>query len=309
MSWALLFPGQGSQQIGMGADVLAARSDLLGEAADEVLGWPLRGLCLEGPESALVRTDRAQPALFAVSFALWDELRGRAPHPPAAAAGHSLGEYTALAAAGAISFVEGLRLVAARGRAMAAAAAREESGMAALLGGDRAAANALVEACRSAGGRLWIANINAPGQIVIAGGIEDVSWAADRGRDHGIRKVVPLKVAGAFHTPLMEPALEPLRGEIDAVRFEEPRFPVWANVDAMPHGDEIGRRLLDQLTSPVDFASSLQAMHEFGVRRFVHVGPGDVTAGLARRSVQGAETFVVSSLDDVDAVAAALRED
>ena len=127
MSYAILFPGQGSQAVGMGSDVFAARPDLLGAAADAVLGWSLRDLCLEGPEDELTRTERAQPALYAVAYVLWDELRPRLVDPPRAASGHSLGEYTALAAAGALAFEEGLRLVAARGRAMASAADAENS--------------------------------------------------------------------------------------------------------------------------------------------------------------------------------------
>ena len=148
MSYAVLFPGQGSQQVGMGADVFAARSDLLGAAADTILGWPLQEVCAAGPEADLTRTDRAQPALYAVSYALWHEFVGLVAAPPAAAAGHSLGEYTALAAAGTLSFEAGLHLVAARGAAMAAAAAREASGMAVLLGADEERAEALAAACR-----------------------------------------------------------------------------------------------------------------------------------------------------------------
>ncbi|MCJ7725111.1 MAG: acyltransferase domain-containing protein, partial [Acidimicrobiia bacterium] len=152
MGYGVLFPGQGSQAVGMGADVFEARYDLLGRSADEILGWPLAAVCGGGPEEVLTRTDRAQPALFAVSYALWEAFRGAVSSPPDGAAGHSLGEYTALAAAGVIGFADGLRLVAARGAAMAAAATLEPSGMAALLGADLAAAEALALACREGGG-------------------------------------------------------------------------------------------------------------------------------------------------------------
>ena len=304
-AYALLFPGQGSQVVGMGADVFAARPDLAGEAA-RVLGWDLERLCREGPEEELTRTERAQPALFTVGLALWEALAARLRRPPAGAAGHSLGEYTALAAAGAMSFEEGLRLVAARGRAMAAAAAAAPSGMAALIGADPEGGEALAAARRAEGGRLWVANVNAPGQVVVAGGLPDLAWAEAHAAEHGVRRVVPLKVAGAFHSPFMAPAAADLAGAMAGVAFGPLRFPVWANATAAPHQAAAGAVLLQQLTGPVRFAASLAAMAAAGIRCFVHVGPGDVTAGLARRSVEGAETHVVSRLDEVDAVAAAL---
>jgi [acyl-carrier-protein] S-malonyltransferase len=305
VSYALLFPGQGSQAVGMGADLFAAGSGYLGPRADRVLGWSLRDLCLDGPEEALTRTERAQPALFAVSYALWAVLRDRVP-PPAAAAGHSLGEYTALAAAGSLTFEEGLRLVAARGAAMAGAADLEPSGMAALIGAGAAEAESLCAARRANGGRLWVANLNAPGQVVVAGGSGDVEWAVAAGREHGIRRVVPLKVAGGFHSPFMAPAAGELASALEEVRPGPAAFPVWANATAAPHGADVAGTLVAQLTAPVRFAETLAGLAAAGIHRFVHVGPGDVTAGLARRSVEGAEVIVVSSLAAVDGAAAAI---
>ena len=305
MSYALLFPGQGSQAVGMGADVFAARPDLAAAAA-EALGWDLARLCREGPEEALTRTEYAQPALYTVAFALWEALAACPIPPPAAAAGHSLGEYTALAAAGVIAFEDGLRLVAARGRAMAAASAAAPSGMAALLGAEAEAAEALAAARRAEGGSLWVANVNAPGQVVLAGGVADLAWAEEHAREHGVRRVARLKVAGAFHSPFMAPAAADLAAAMAGAEFAAPAFPVWANATAAPYQGDAGALLLRQLTAPVRFAESLAAMAAAGIRAFVHVGPGDVTAGLARRSVEGAETHVVSRLDEVDAVAAAL---
>lgn len=294
MDYAALFPGQGSQHVGMGDDLFDTRPDLLGDAADDVLGWSLRQLCLEGPEEDLTRTERAQPALYATSYAAWTVFSEEAP-PPAAAAGHSLGEYTALAAAGVFSFLDGLALVAARGKAMAAAADREPSAMAALIGGDDEAAEALTAARRADGGRLWVANLNAPGQVAVAGGADDVAWAVTAGPDHGVRRVVPLKVAGAFHTPFMDSAANELAAAIDQVAFNAPAFPVWSNTTAAPHGDDIAAALVAQLTSPVRFTETLEGLAATGLRTFVHVGPGDVTAGLVRRSVPDAATHVVSS--------------
>jgi [acyl-carrier-protein] S-malonyltransferase len=307
MRFAVLFPGQGSQIVGMGAELFDARPDLLGEAADEVLGWSLAALCLEGPEEELTRTDRAQPALYALGYAAWEVLRDRVASNPMAGAGHSLGEYTALAAAGVVSFEDGLRLVAERGRAMAEAAGRAPSGMAALIGGDADAAEALVGARRSEDGSLWVANLNAPGQVVLAGGLEDIDWAAAHAAEFGIRRVVPLKVAGAFHSPFMQPAVADLELAVAGVRFGPAAFPVWANATALPHGsDDTAKLLVRQLTSPVRFHEILVAIGADGADAFVHLGPGDVTAGLARRSVEGAQTFVVSSPGDADRFASAL---
>jgi len=281
--YAVLFPGQGSQAVGMGAELFDLRPDLLGNSADEALGWSLREMCLEGPEEALTRTEHAQPALYAVSYALWSQVREHLHGPPSAAAGHSLGEYTALAAAGCFDYLDGLRLVAARGRAMAGAADREASGMAALIGADAASAEALASYRRGEGGRLWVANLNAPGQVVVAGGAEDIDWTVTNAGEFGVRRALPLRVA--------------------AIEMRPPEFPVWANVTARPHGDDPAGMLVAQLTAAVRFAESLEGIAATGVGLFLHVGPGDVTAGLAKRSVEGAEAFAVSSLDDLTAAA------
>lgn len=301
MRIGVLFPGQGAQFVGMGEDLFEARPDLLGETADDALGWSLRSVCLEGPEEALTATDRAQPALYALSYALFDEFSRAWAVPPVAAAGHSLGEYTALAAAGAYPFLDGLRLVAERGAAMGAAATVEPSGMAALIGADLDAAESLAERRRSEGGRLWVANLNAPGQVVVAGGAEDIAWVADHAKDHGVRRAIPLKVAGAFHTPFMEVARPRLDAALSSTRFAAPRFAVWSNVSAAPldHGS-VARRLSEQITAPVQFARSLEAMAASGLDAFVHVGPGDVTAGMAKRTVPDVEVVTVNSLAAID---------
>lgn len=302
MRYAVLFPGQGSQFVGMGRDVFATRPDLLGATADRILGWSLASLCAEGPEDELTRTDRAQPALYAVSYALWTAFSGAMPHPPQAAAGHSLGEYTALAAAGAMHFEDGLELVEARGAAMAlAASAASPSGMAALLGADLETAQRLCAARRDGGGSLWVANVNSWHQIVIAGGVDDLEWVGQHGREFGVRRAMPLKVAGAFHSPFMEPAAHALRAALHHTAFYPPRFPVYANVSAKPM-DDIGSDLEAQLTGTVLFAEAVAAMEQQGVEAFVHIGPGDVTAGMARRVVTDAEVFTVSTIGDVGAV-------
>ncbi len=301
--YAILFPGQGSQRVGMGADLFSVYADLLGEPADRIVGWSLEALVVEGPQEELTRTEHAQPALYAVSSALWRALDEALPTRPAAAAGHSLGEYTALAASGAISYEDGLALVAERGRAMAAAAeAGEPSGMAALIGADADQAEAIAADCRAVGGKLWVANINAPSQIVLAGSAADIEWVCESARSLGIRKAIPLAVAGAFHSPFMRPAAKRLEAALDATAFSPPQFPVYANTTARPAEDP-ARQLAEQLVRPVQFAPTLEHMAADGITTFIHVGPGDVTAGLVKRTVPDAIVHVVSGLDEVAAVA------
>ena len=306
MGYAILFPGQGSQFVGMGADLFDLRPALLGDAADEVLGWSLRTVCLEGPEEALTSTDKAQPALYAVAYALWAELAERVNTDPQGAAGHSLGEYTALAAAGVLDYFEGLSLVAARGQAMAAAAAMEPSGMVAVLGVAHDRAEEAAATRRQQEGQLWVANLNAPGQIVMAGGLPDLEWLAEHGGEYGARRVVPLRVAGGFHSPFMEPAVAPLAEAADAVSFKAAAFPVWANLTAAPVEDPASS-LLQQVISPVKFGESLMAMASAGIDTFVHVGPGDVTASTAKRTLADARIITVSSVDDLEEAAEQLN--
>lgn len=307
MTFAVLFPGQGSQYVGMGSDLFDARADLLGERTDDILGWSLRSMCLDGPEDELTRTEHAQPALFALAYALWDELSGRLPHPPVAAAGHSLGEYTALAAAGVIEYDDALRVVAERGRAMADAADLEPSGMAALLGADVELAEAVEAASRAAGGRLTVANDNAPGQVVVAGGADDLDWLDANGRDLGVRRAVRLKVAGAFHSPFMAPAAERVAAAVASIEPGDGRFDVYANVTATPvRPAEVAKSLADQVVGRVRFADTLRNMAGSGIGTFVHVGPGEVTAGMAKRTVEGSEVLIVSDLAGIDSAVEAL---
>ena len=308
VKYAVLFPGQGSQYVGMGAELFDARSDLLIDVADRVLGWSLRETCLTGPEELLTATDRAQPALYGLASVLWMEFARRVGHPPVAAAGHSLGEYTALAASGAFSFEDGLRVVATRSTAMADAVRQTPSGMAAVLGATDDRIEEVAAARRAAGGRLWVANLNAPGQIVVGGALEDIAWLVSSGRSLGLRRVVKLNVAGAFHSPLMAPAVPRLSAALEEIDFARPGFPVWANVTADPFETGKARSLLSrQVVAPVLFGASLRAMQEAGVETFVHVGPGDVTAGLARRAVRGCRVLVVSTVSQAEEAAAVLE--
>ncbi|NND02267.1 MAG: ACP S-malonyltransferase [Acidimicrobiia bacterium] len=302
MRYAVLFPGQGSQVVGMAEDVLISRPDLLGDAANQALGWDLADTIRNGPEELLTQTDRAQPSLYATSYAVWEAFRAAVAVAPSAAAGHSLGEYTALAAAGVLDYWDGLRLVAARGRAMANAAGSHPSSMAALLGADPATAESVAADRREAGGALWVANLNSPGQIVLSGGAEDIEWLVANARDLGIRRAVQLNVAGGFHSPLMASAAESLQEALAGVEYGEPAFPVYTNVAAAP-ADNVADSLAAQLTSPVRFEETVNNMVESGVDTFVHIGPGDVTAGLVKRTAKSATTHVVSSLGEASLVA------
>lgn len=307
VSFGILFPGQGSQFVGMGEDLFDVRSDILGERSDQILGWSLAQMCLHGPEEELTRTEHAQPALFAIAYALWDVLRESLPQNPSGAAGHSLGEYTALCAAGALDYDSALSAVAARGRAMARAADLEPSGMAALIGADAELAEEVCARRRSERGRLEVANINAPGQVVVAGSADDISWLADHARELGVRRVIPLRVAGAFHSSFMEPATDSVAEAVASLDIGEMRFPVWSNTTADKHDPSlIAEVLTRQVVSTVRFSESLTGMAAAGINRFVHVGPGDVTAAMARRSVPESEVVVVSTPAEVDGAVSAV---
>ncbi len=302
MTYAILFPGQGIQHVGMGADLFEKHPDLLGSFADDILGWSLRDVCLNGPEDVLTRTDHLQPALFALSFVLWEELAPHVTELPVAAAGHSLGEYTARAAAGAFDFATGLRLVAARGRAMADAAARDTSGMVAILGIEDSQAEAAARTRRADGGSLWVANFNGPGQVVLAGGTHDLEWITARAADFGGRRVIPLKVAGAFHSPFMDTAVGPLAQALDKIELGELSIPVWTNLTATPVEDH-RTALLQQLVAPVRFTQTLAGMGEAGVRLFLHIGPGNITATMAKRTVPDSDVHHFSHVADVEEAA------
>jgi len=288
---AFLFPGQGSQKPGMGADLYerfpSARARF--DEANDVLGFSLTDIMFsEAKEAAeqLKKTEITQPAVYVHSLAamaVLDELG----FSPSMAAGHSLGEYSALAACGALSFVDGLRAVRRRGELMAQAGVVRPGAMAAVLGLD---ADVLEQICADAseeGDVAVPANYNAPGQIVISGDRGAVERASEAAKESGARRVLPLPVSGAFHSPLMEYAVEGLSEALEALEITSPRCPVYLNVTAEPTTDpaELRQRLLDQLTSPVRWAQSLEQMKANGAVRFVEVGSGNVLSGLVKRTL------------------------
>jgi [acyl-carrier-protein] S-malonyltransferase len=276
------------------------------QEADETLGLALSTICWEGPEERLRATENAQPALLAHSVAVVRVLAGRGIRPEWAA-GHSLGEFSAHVAAGSIAFEDALRLVRARGEAMSEAGRTSPGSMAAVLGLDDAAVDALCRSVRHEGEVLEPANFNAPGQIVISGTRQAVRRAVEEARRHGARKAVELPVSGAFHSPLMLPAVEGLTEALSAVEIRRAAIPVVANVDAAPVTDPDGirTRLLDQLTAPVRWTACVERLRELGAMQFVEPGPGAVLTGLLRRIDKGLAGQAVGGPEEVETLAAA----
>jgi [acyl-carrier-protein] S-malonyltransferase len=295
MAW--IFPGQGSQEPGMGRDLYegsaAARATF--DRADAVLDRPISTLCFEGSDAELALTSKSQPAIYTTSVACLQAAReaGVLAHPPAFVAGHSLGEYSALTAAEALDFEDGLRLVETRGRLTQAAADACPQGMAAVLGLDLAEVEQVVA---EAGAE--VSNINAPGQVVIGGAKDAVARAIALAQARGARRAVALDVGGAFHSSLMRPAVDGMREALASVKLRTPRVPFVANdrgrVLAEP--DAIREELLYQLTHPVCWVDCVRHMADAGVTRFVEIGPGRVLTGLVKRIIPGAETVNINGM-------------
>jgi len=281
---AYVFPGQGSQWVGMGKDLYegftSAKSVF--DRADEVLGFPLSKLCFEGPEDELRQTINAQPAILTVSYACWQAVRetgGNLP-PPAFVAGHSLGEYTALAVAGVLDFDTAVYLSRERGRLMHEAGLLRPGGMAAVLGLDEAP---LAEICEQT--NIKIANINCPGQLVISGDKENLAQAMELAKAKGAHRVVPLQVSGAFHTSLMQPAADGITEIIARLSFSDPVITIIGNTTAQPltTAEAVKEELLRQLCNCIHWQRSVEYMIAEGVSTFIEIGSGRVLAGLVKR--------------------------
>jgi [acyl-carrier-protein] S-malonyltransferase len=303
------FPGQGSQRPGMGTPWVDHPSWELVTDASEAAGRDVAHLLLRADKEELTATRNAQLATFTLSLVVLDAIE-RLGLEPGACAGHSLGEYSALVASGAVSFEDGVRLVAERGEAMQVAAEENPGTMAAVLGLDDDGVEA---ACLRAEGEAWVANYNAPGQVVIAGSHEGLAVASAFARELGARKVMPLPVGGAFHTALMSPARAQLRKALAVTEFHDPEVPVVANVDARIHADgaEWAGLLSAQLCSPVRWRQTIDTLVAASPETpaFVEVGPGGVLTALARRIAADAKSVSVAGPDDLDSLVGTLAED
>ena len=312
MSIAVVFPGQGSQSVGMLAELIeadAAAASAFTEA-DEALGFSLSGLVRDGPVEDLGRTDRTQPAMLAAGVAAWRAWQARGGTRPVAMAGHSLGEYTALVCAGALDFGDALRIVRLRGELMQQAVPAGEGAMAAVLGLDDAAVSAACAQAESGGGVVEAVNFNAPGQVVIAGDAAAVERAIEAARAAGARRAVPLPVSVPSHCRLMGPVGDRLAEALAATRLLEPTIPVFHNVDAAARHDpeDIRRALAEQVRRPVRWVDCVRALQAAGADTLLEAGPGRVLTGLARRIDRQLTALAVDDPASLEAALAATRE-
>lgn len=277
MKQAFVFPGQGSQTVGMGKDLAEKYLD----QANEVLGIDLKKLCFEGPQDELKKTEITQPAILTVSVAAFELLKNKNVPMPAAVAGHSLGEYSALVAASSLSFRDAVKIVHLRGKFMQEAVPLGEGAMSAIVGADN---SKIKEICEQTSG-VWPANFNSPGQVVISGKKASVETAGEKLKQAGAKRIVPLAVSAPFHCPLMQPAADKLKIELDKIEIKDAQIPLVANVTAnyVTKGAEIRDSLIKQMTSPVLWEDTIKKMLADGITSFVEVGPEKVLSGLILR--------------------------
>lgn len=283
---AILFPGQGSQKVGMGQDHYNSSPTFKKrlDQADEYLGYELSSIMFNGPQEKLTQTKFTQPAIFVHSYALFEEINLK----PDMVAGHSLGEFSAITAAGVLSFQVALELVSLRGKLMQEAGSQQAGTMAAIIGMEDDAVDQICEkATELIGKPVVAANYNSPGQLVISGDVDAVKKAVDLAKDEGCRLAKLLPVSGAFHSPLMEPAYSAFKSKVDEIEFTEPEYPVYSNFTAKGTRDPevIKQNVIMQLTNPVRWTDTLKNMQNSGAEKFIEMGPGKVLQGLVKRTL------------------------
>ena len=301
---ALLFAGQGAQVVGMGKDLAdqfpSAKTWF--DRANAALGYDLAAICFNGPESELTKTENAQPGIFLVSWVAFQLLKERAPALKfEATAGLSLGEFTALTAAGAMSFEDGLRVVRQRGKFMQEACDVTKGGMAAIIGLDEGPTR---EACMEAG--VVLANLNCPGQLVISGEAEKIAKACEIAKAKGAKRALPLPVAGAYHSPLMASAQPKLAAELATAKISAPAVPVISNVTAQAHDSEISKKLVEQVCASVRWEESMRALLAQGYSRFIELGPGTALSGFMKRIDKTVTMLNVADAASLEATVKAL---
>lgn len=307
---AFLFPGQGSQAVGMGKQLAEQYEEVaqVFRKADEILGVPLSKLMFEGPQEELTLTTNAQPALLTTSVAILTALK-QSGITPDYVAGHSLGEYSALVAAGAFSFEDGVYAVRKRGEYMEEAVPNGEGAMAAILGMDPALLRDVTEEVTKQGHPVQIANMNSRAQIVISGTKTGVELASQKAKENGAKRAVPLRVSGPFHSSLMKPAAEKFRAVLDGIDMHEAGIPVVANVtaDVITSKEEIKEKLVEQLYSPVLWYPSIERMVELGVDTVIEIGPGKVLAGLMKSIAPSVQTYAIYDEETLQSTISKLR--
>ena len=302
----ILCPGQGAQAVGMGRDFYdgSPEAKAVLDEASQIVGDDLMKLCFDGPEQTLNQTDVAQPAIYVTSLACHAAAKATGkvnPDEVAGFAGLSLGEYTALHLAGVFDFATGLKLVQARGRYMQEAATSVKSGMVSVMGADEEQVREVCE--QAAHGHILVpANFNCPGQIVVSGALPACERVVEVAAERGF-KAIPLKVAGAFHSPLMQPAADRLSEDLEALDFQPPQKPVWSNVTAEQHGDpaSIKKLLVRQITEPVRWSQTMQTLVAKDDVRFVELAPGRVLSGLLKKTDRRAELLNLATFDALEA--------
>nr|WP_239587644.1 ACP S-malonyltransferase [Bacillus pakistanensis] len=307
---AFIFPGQGSQSVGMGKDLHDRYNEVKNyfQLADQRLGFSLSSLIFEGPQEELTLTENTQPALLTTSIALLQKLKDEGISPDYTA-GHSLGEYSALVASEAISFEDGVYAVRKRGEYMEEAVPAGEGTMAAVLGLERESLQQITETITKKGNSVQLANINCPGQIVISGTVNGVEEASSAAKEAGAKRVIPLQVSGPFHSQLMKPAAEKFSGVLNEISIGEARVPVIANVSGEPMTDaeEIKRNLIEQLYSPVLWEDTVNKLLDLEVDTFVEIGPGKVLSGLVKKVNRRVKTYSVQDEETLQDTITRLR--